>query len=213
MEVNTNWWNRVRYTFYTPVYNLVAKYFAGSRKRSIEALHIAPGKKVLLLGAGTGLDLNYIPKGAEILATDITPSMVRKLEEKGKQLQHNFTAKTMDAQNTDLPDQSIDYIILHLILAVMPDPVACIKECERVLKPGGTITVFDKFIKPGQKISGLRKLANYLTNFLFSDITRDITRIISGTGFQIVTDIPANLGGNFRILTLRKPQNAIEGKV
>ncbi len=36
------------------------------------------GEKLLILGCGTGLDLEYIPKGVDITAVDITPAMVSK---------------------------------------------------------------------------------------------------------------------------------------
>ena len=57
MNLNTNLWNRLRYTLYTPIYDLlVGRIFTSSRRKSIELLHIQPGEKVLLVGAGTGLD-------------------------------------------------------------------------------------------------------------------------------------------------------------
>ena len=38
------------------------------------------GARVLLVGAGTGLELEFLPPGLEIVATDLTPAMLEKLK-------------------------------------------------------------------------------------------------------------------------------------
>jgi len=205
MSINTNRWNRIRYTLYAPIYDLIAGYFKASRKKSIEALHIQTGERILIVGAGTGLDLEFFPQECEIVATDITPAMIERLKKRNSHLKRNVDAKVMDGQNLEFPDGSFDKVILHLILAVIPDPIACIKEAERVLQSGGQITVFDKFVKKDLKASIFRKFINLFTASLFSDITRSIESIVQETDLTIVTDEDANFYGNFRILLLKKP--------
>jgi phosphatidylethanolamine/phosphatidyl-N-methylethanolamine N-methyltransferase len=204
MKINTNAWNRLRYTFYAPFYNVIANIFSTSRKKSIATLGIKENDKVLLVGAGTGLDLTFLPKNCEIVATDITPSMVKKMVELNEKLGLNASFKIMDGQDLSFEDNSFDYVILHLILAVIPDPVQCLQEVERVLKPNGEIAVFDKFEKKGVPISMLRKLLNVVVNTLFTDITRNIETICSQTQLKIISDESANFKGNFRILKLKK---------
>lgn len=202
MEINTNSWNRLRYTLYSPAYDLIGQVFSQSRQRSIHLLNIHKADRVLLVGAGTGLDLPYLPKDVSIMATDLTPAMVSRLAKRGQELGLNLKARVMDGQKLDLPDDSYDRIILHLILAVIPDPVACLREAERVLAYGGRIVVFDKFMPPGQEPGVLRRLTNNVTNLLFSDITRSIEEIVSRTNLRILRDEKADFGGSFRILVL-----------
>ena len=133
MRINTNTWNRIRYTLYTPGYDLIAQYFKDSRRKSIESLEIKSGDKVLIIGAGTGLDLEFLPKDCDIIATDITPSMIYRIKRRNRTLNRNVQAMVMDGQSLGFPDTSFDFVILHLILAVIPDPIACIKESERNL--------------------------------------------------------------------------------
>jgi ubiquinone/menaquinone biosynthesis C-methylase UbiE len=201
---STNRWNRFRYTLYAPGYDLVARLFSKSRNRSIRELGINPGDEVLIVGAGTGLDLEFITEDCHITATDITPAMIAHTLKKNISFKRNLTAEVMDGQRLNIADNSADKIILHLILAVIPDPVACLKESERVLKPNGRITVFDKFVPKGRKLSLLRKILNPITNLLFSNITRRFENIISETNLVIESDAPADLNGNFRIIRLRK---------
>ena len=204
MKINTNLWNKIRYTIYTPVYDSVAKHFHRSRKLSIDALNIGDGDRVLIVGAGTGLDLEFLPKDCKVVATDITPSMVERIRQRNQSTQLDLQALVMDGQHLQFSDDSFDKVILHLILAVMPEPTLCIKEVERVLKPGGEVAVFDKFIRKGKQLSLTRKLLNPFTNLLFSDITRDFYDIIAVTQLKVLSDEEADLNGNFRRIKVVK---------
>jgi phosphatidylethanolamine/phosphatidyl-N-methylethanolamine N-methyltransferase len=205
MKINTNTWNKIRYTVYTPGYDRVARYLEASRKKSIESLTLKPGDRLLIVGAGTGLDLEFLPAHIEITATDITPAMVAKIKERNKILQRNVIAQVMDGQALTFDDQTFDEVILHLILAVIPNPVACIEEAERVLKPGGQMVVYDKFVKKNRPVSFYRRLLNPLTNLLFSDITRNFEDLVAHTRLQIISEEDADLKGSFRRIKLIKP--------
>lgn len=204
MKINNNSWNKFRYTLYSPVYDKIVKVFKRSRKRSIDSLNIKSDEKVLIIGAGTGSDLEFLPKGCFITATDITPAMIEKLKKKNDLYNHQLEAMVMDGQKLDFKNNVFDKVILHLILAVIPDPVACLREAERVLKPGGEIAVFDKFIQNKSRVTSMRKMLNVITNFFFSDITRNIDTIVTQTSLKKITDEPANFGGNFRLVRLKK---------
>ncbi len=202
--VSTNRWNKIRYTAYAPGYDILGKIFSNSREKSIRDLDIQKGDNVLIVGAGTGLDLEFLTQDCTITATDITAAMVSRTLKRNNILKRNLSALVMDGQRLDFKDNSFDKIILHLILAVIPDPVACLNECERVLKPGGRIAVFDKFVPRGRQVSLLRKMLNPLTNLLFSNIIRSSETIIKHSGLLTVFDSEADFNGNFRIIQLRK---------
>lgn len=204
MKINTNLWNKIRYTIYTPVYDLVAKHFHQSRRLSIESLNIQKGDRVLIVGAGTGLDLEFLPKDCDVVATDITPSMVERIKLRNKELHLNLKVQVMDGQRLRFADETFDKVILHLILAVIPDPVATLKEAERVLKSGGAIAVFDKLVGSGNKPTFKRRMLNPITNFLFSDITREMSVIAGFTKLTIVSENEANMNGFFRRFLLKK---------
>lgn len=204
MKINTNTWNRIRYTIYTPIYDFIVKYFGASRKRSIDELAIKPGEKVLIIGAGTGLDLEFMPKDCDITATDITPSMIARIKKRSVKQHRSVKAEVMDGQALTYADNSFDKVILHLIVAVIPDPVACLKEAERVLKTGGQITIYDKFVRRNARVSFGRRLANVFFSFVFTDITRSFESIVDKTNLTINSDNDADFNGNFRIIRLTK---------
>ena len=209
MKINTNGWNRFRYTLYTPGYDKIGRIFETSRKRSIESLQVGKGNKILIVGAGTGLDLEFLPRDCEIIAIDLTPAMVERIRKRNESLKLSVKAMVMDGQALHFEDQSFDKIILHLILAVIPDPIACIRETARVLKTGGTIVIFDKFVPKGRKISFRRKFVGFFSNLIATDLTRDAESIIGQSELAIVSDEPADWYGNFRLIKLEKTNKSI----
>jgi phosphatidylethanolamine/phosphatidyl-N-methylethanolamine N-methyltransferase len=204
MRINTNSWNRIRYTLYTPGYDLVAGIVKGSRKRSVDSLEVKTGEKVLIVGVGTGLDLEFLPDDCEITAIDLTPAMVERTKKRNQILNRKLKAVVMDGQALEFADQTFDKIILHLILAVIPDPVTCINEAARVLKPGGIVVVFDKFVPKGRKVSVSRQFLNIFTNLIASDITRNFESIVKNSGLKVLSDKAADWNGNFRLIRLMK---------
>jgi phosphatidylethanolamine/phosphatidyl-N-methylethanolamine N-methyltransferase len=206
MKINTNVINRIRYTAYAPAYDWAAQVLDASRKKAIGKLEVKTGEKVLMVGAGTGLDLDHLPVGCHITATDITPSMVRRTRKRNIKLGHHLTAEVRDGHHTGYPDNCFDVVILHLILAVIPNPVQALCEAERVLKPGGRISVYDKFVPRNQKPSFVRRFFNLFTNLLFSNITRSFELLVSHTSLEVVSDENADLGGAFRIILLKKSE-------
>lgn len=202
--INTNSWNRLRYSIWAPIYDVVALPFRKDRARSIAQLGIIRTDHVLLVGAGTGLDLELIPTAGHVLATDLTPAMVRRLGQRFQRTGLPGEARRMDAQAMDLPDASFDKVVLNLILAVVPDPVKVIREVERVLKPGGRMVVFDKFVPPGVPITFGRRALNAVTAPLFSTIDRRFEEILAATDLIVERDEKAMIGLDYRIIVLKR---------
>jgi ubiquinone/menaquinone biosynthesis C-methylase UbiE len=178
--------------------------FTDARRRSIGRLHLAPGDRVLLVGAGTGLDLEYLPAGVEITAVDVTPAMLKRLQARAIRSGQEVSVHVMDARKLEFPNESFDAVVMHLIIAVMPDPDLGLQEAERVLRPGGRIAVFDKFLRKGERASLKRRLLNLVAKPLFSDMNRRLEPLVAKTSLQIDHDEPIAFGGVYRIATLVK---------
>ena len=158
-----------------------------------------------MVGAGTGLDLDYLPSNVHVTAIDVTPAMLKQLERRAAGTGRSVTARVMDARQLAFPDSSFDAVVMHLILAVMPEPARGVTEAVRVLKPGGRIAVFDKFLREGERPSLRRRLLNALAKPLFSDLNRRLGPLIAATPLVIEHDAPAAFGGTYRAVTLVKP--------
>ena len=201
----TNQWRRITYTLWAPGYDFVAWIFHRKRSRAITLLALQPQERVLIVGAGTGLDLPLLCPGLQLTAVDLTPAMIRRLTKRAARLELPIDARVMDAHELEFADGSFDVVILHLILAVVPDPVKCIREVERVLRPGGRAVVLDKFVPEGRSPSLVRRIFNPLALFFFTDMTRRLGSILQAApALRVTHDEPAGLGGFFRIVLLQK---------
>jgi ubiquinone/menaquinone biosynthesis C-methylase UbiE len=200
-------WNRLRYTFWAPVYDrlVAAVAFDRWRARSIEALGLQPGQRLLIVGAGTGLDLPHIPRGVRITAVDVTPAMLRRLVGRAQDLGLDVHAEVMDARTLGFEPESFDAVILHLILAVMPEPERGLAEAARMVRAGGRLAVFDKFLRDDERPSFRRRMLNLVARATFSDMNRRLGPLVEGTGLVVERDEPVAFGGMYRIATLRKP--------
>jgi phosphatidylethanolamine/phosphatidyl-N-methylethanolamine N-methyltransferase len=146
MTITPAQWNRWRYTAYAPFYDTLVRPFQEARRRAIEQLALQAGEQVLIIGAGTGLDLLFLPATIAVTAIDITPAMVKRTADRGRGFGRGLNTAVMNAEALGFPSATFDCVLLHLILAVVPDPVACAREAARVLKIGGRVSVFDKFL-------------------------------------------------------------------
>ena len=196
----SNAWLRFRYSFWAPHYDRVTK-FPEERRRSIELLDLRPGERLVVIGCGTGADLPFIPEGIEVLAVDLTPAMIRQAMAHARP---GIEFRVMDGMALDLPDGSFDAAILHMVLEVIPDPARCLAEAARVLRVGGRLAVFDKFLPEGERPGPLRRAGLALLDFVFTSTNRRMGEILarSGAPFAVERDDPSV--GSYRHLILRR---------
>lgn len=198
---NTTTWNRIRYGLYAPIYDLVAdRVFRGARRVALGQVAWQSGMRVLLVGAGTGLDLPWLPRDIELHASDLSPAMVRRLEQRAESLGRDVQAEVMDAERLAYPDDHFDVVVMHLILAVMPDPEKGLNEARRVLKPDGQLCVMDKFQADDHPAGLARRSLNALTSAIATDITRQARPLLEAAGFVIEQDTPVMMGSLVRAL-------------
>jgi phosphatidylethanolamine/phosphatidyl-N-methylethanolamine N-methyltransferase len=202
----SNSWIRLRYSFWAPHYDRVTR-FPRERRRSIELLALRPGERLLIIGCGTGADLPFVPADVEVLATDLTPAMIRQAEAHARP---GIEYRVMDGMALDLPDGGFDAAILHMVLEVIPDPARCLAEAARVLRPGGRLAVFDKFLPEGASMGLLRRAGLALLDFVFTSTNRRMGEILarSGAPFAVECDEPAV--ASYRHLLLRRADGAGE---
>jgi ubiquinone/menaquinone biosynthesis C-methylase UbiE len=201
VKVESNAWNRLRYSAWAPFYDLAGRRFDRYRRESLARLDLRTGQRLLLVGAGTGNDLPYVPAGVRTVATDLTPAMLQRARAKSAAAH----LAVMDGHRLAVKPEAFDAAVLHLILAVIPDPAACLRETAQAVRPGGRIAVFDKFVTGPRVPVGLRAL-NLLTRVLATEITRRFEDILQRSGAPLVVeqDAPAALRGLFRYLLLRR---------
>jgi ubiquinone/menaquinone biosynthesis C-methylase UbiE len=152
--------NRRIYRCWAPVYDvLLGRLYAAGRRATMVALDPRPGQRALLPGVGTGADLPLLPEGVSAVGVDLSPAMLARAR---AQLPLSGRAALLicaDAQALPLRDGICDVGLLTLIVSVAPDGAACIREAARVVRPGGKMVIFDKFLPEGATAGGGRRPA------------------------------------------------------
>lgn len=193
------------YTLIAPLYDaLVSAPMDFWRQTSLARLHDTEGKHILINGIGSGLDIPYLPHNANLTGNDITPAMLARAEKRAAEHQCDIELVCADSQQLPFSDQSFDIVIMHLILAVVPDSSRALQEASRVLKAGGQIFIYDKFLHPGERAL-LKRLFNIVlrhiatrTDVVFESVLAHCPEL------QLIDDQPALAQGWFRLIELRK---------
>ena len=196
---------RLSYSLVAPVYDaLIERPMREARQQSLRALTANAGKRVLISGAGTGLDLPLLPALHHYTALDFNPAMLGRARSRGKNLDDEFVLG--DCMALPFADAQFDHVVLHLIVAVVPEPQLCLSEAARVLKPGGTIILFDKFLHPHQH-APIRRLFNFFTRRFATRMDVVFEEALSAApALAVLSDAPMLANGWFRGIVLRKPE-------
>ncbi len=109
-----------------------------------------------------------------------------------------------DAEDLPFADGSFDIAVLTLILSVVSDGQACLREAVRVVRTGGHLLVFDKFLPPGQSPSPGRWLLNLLTRPFGTDINRRFEELAEGLPCRVLREESSLFSGAYRAILLEK---------
>lgn len=191
------------YTVIAPLYDAVVERVSlEPRARSLGRLPALARSRVLVNGIGTGLDLPHLPPGPAYFATDLTAAMLARARGRNPGIAIRFVQA--DSLALPFPDAFFDHAILHLILAVVPDPARGLRETARVLKPGGSVLILDKFLRPGQR-APLRRALNLISRHIATRLDVVFEEVLARVpDLRVHSDQPAFAGGWFRSIRLVK---------
>lgn len=195
---------RMSYSLFAPIYDLTLRRpMRAARNTSLANLPTNEMQHVLISGVGTGLDLPLLPTQHRYTALDFNAAMLSRARPHAKFLQVEFVLG--DSMALPFADASFDHVVLHLIVAVVPEPQRCLAEAARVLKPGGKIILFDKFLQPQQR-APLRRLLSVVSRHFVTRLDVVLEEVLRAVpGLEVISDVPLLAGGWFRGIVLRKP--------
>jgi len=121
------------------------------KRRLLEYADPKPGMRVLDLACGTG-DVTWmiaerIGDQGEVIGSDINAAMMELAEPKRPEGTDNVRFVQNDAGELPFEDNSFDLVTISYAGRGFPDWPAVVRECFRVLKPGGVIWNLD-FARP-----------------------------------------------------------------
>lgn len=103
-----------------------------------------PGQVVLELAAGPGdtgfMAARLIEPGGRLICSDAVAGMLDVARERAQeQGLDNVEFKQLQLEWIDLPTASVDIVLCRWALMLVIDPAAALRECRRVVKPGGRL--------------------------------------------------------------------------
>jgi SAM-dependent methyltransferase len=120
----------------------IAAFTRGATKALLEVAHLRPGMRVLDLACGVGdpalsITQEVAPSG-RVTATDLGPGMMSLAKELArKKGLSNIEFREASAESLPFADASYDVLTCRFGIMFFPDLAKALRECFRVLKPGG----------------------------------------------------------------------------
>src|SRR4051812_44046686 len=95
----------------------------------------------------------------EAICTDISPGMLRALEDNARTLHLSVETRACDAEDLPFADGEFDLVLGHAVLHHLPDLARAFGEFRRVLRPGGTVLFAGEPSRYGDRLASVPKRA------------------------------------------------------
>jgi ubiquinone/menaquinone biosynthesis C-methylase UbiE len=171
--------------------------------------------RLLEIGAGgawLSAELSKLPKVVEIVATDISPRLLKEQAPKVFRLLKAHGAKITrtpaDFHQLDFPDDHFDYVVSSAVLHDAANIVQALREVKRVLKPGGQFVAIREPVWPLVKIKLRSKmiaklvatgvndrfytLSDYREFFKQAGLPLEVKRVNISSGFRYFVNAVVN---------------------
>jgi len=159
------------------------------------------GLRILEVGVGTGKNIPYYPKGAQVTAIDLSPAMLQQAREKAARAGSLVDLRLMDVQHLEFPDATFDAVVGTFVFCSVPDAIQGLREVRRVTRPGGQILLLEHMRSPNPFIGRLMDLVNPLVvQLMGANINRRTVENIRAAGLSIVRLDDLALGGIVKII-------------
>lgn len=176
---------RKKYDRFSVVYDffesgIEKRLFSSWRKKLLQKLE----GNILEIGVGTGKNLSYYGRHANVTAIDLSPKMLEKAKTHLKTLDNkNIKLLLMDAQNLKFKDNSFDYVVCTFVLCSVPDPIKALREMKRVAKKNAKLLMLEHVKSKYFIIRMFQYIHNPITRALLGvDINRDTVKSVKDVG-------------------------------
>jgi len=153
-----------------------------------EILASARGQ-ALEIGAGTGINLPYLPAQASPLYLCEPDSQMRKqlVRKTSNNSSQHISITDWKAESIDMPDESFDTVISTLVLCSVGCLTSSLKEAHRLLRPKGRLIFMEHIISDQPSTRAWQKRLEPFWGVCAGEcrLTRDTATAIKNNGFQI----------------------------
>lgn len=159
----------------------------------------------LEVGVGTGLNLPfYTDSCLSVLGIDVSPRMLDLARKRAVYSKVPVKLEEMDIQSTSLKSGSFDSVLAAFVFCTVPDPVLGLRECHRVLKPGGRLILLEHMASGNTVLKCLMNWLNPITVMFLSDNINRNTNVLVAKADFIIKDEINLLGDVVRLIVAEK---------
>lgn len=144
----------------------------GGTERRRRLLSGARGR-VLEVGIGTGLSLEYYPPGIDLVGIDISARMLDRARKRADSLGRSVALQEADIEALPFKDAVFDTVTATCVFCSVGDPVWGLEEVRRVVKPDGRVLLMEH-VRPENPVMG--KLFDLLTPVIRRVLGPEINR-------------------------------------
>ncbi len=143
---------------------------------------------VLEIGGGTGANLPYYPDDARVTFVEPDRHMVKQLRRQIGLQGSNAVIVQQVGESLPFADASFDTAVTTLVLCMVRDPDAVVREVRRVLRPGGAFFFFEHVVSSRGRGRWMQNKLNPVWKCVTTgcNLNRDLTASIQGAGFSDV---------------------------
>ena len=147
--------------------------------------------RVLDAGVGTGRNMPYYPKGAEMVGLDLSAAMLKRARRRQERLGVAVSLHQMDVCKTDFPDAHFDAVASSFLCCVLDDSLqlAALRELRRICKPGGEIPALEYALSADPLRRAMMRIWAPWVAFAYgARFDRDTGQYAQAAGLRIVAD-------------------------
>ena len=137
-----------------------------ARWRAQTLAELPEDSNILEVGAGTGLNFQFYPRGARGVASELSCEMLKIARGKNRPARVHMVQTS--AERLPFRGESFDAAFATLVFCSIPSPQDAFGELRRVVRPGGTIVLLEH-VRPNGLLGYIFDALSVLTVALFDD--------------------------------------------
>ena len=141
--------------------------------------------RVIFASIGSGLDIQFFPRGRDIVGIDISPEMLALARPRADAYDGRLELRQADVHDLDYPDGSFDQAFTACTFCSVPRPVDGLRTLRRVLKPGGELCMFEHTGSRWFPFSLVLNLMTPLSRRFGPEMNRDTVGNVARAGFEV----------------------------
>ena len=170
-------------------FRVLGPYIEQNLRAHKERVYAGLPDEVVEIGSGVGANLAYLPPGATLIALEPNRHMHAGLIAAARRQGVTLDLRERMAEDSGLPDASVDTVISSLVLCSVHDPVTVLAEIRRILRPGGTFRFVEHVAAPsGSHTRTAQRMLRRPWAWTFEGCSceRDLEQVVRDAGFESV---------------------------